>query len=80
VSFDQRCDVTVAGAAEQIALPMTGNGTVLNLCGPPADGDGIYDLPLGVPGSSSVPGAADRSLGSQVLNQLLFQHSSSLDK
>ena len=26
MSFHQRCDVTVFGAAEQIALPMTGNG------------------------------------------------------
>ncbi len=32
MSFHQRCDVTVAGAAEQIAFPMTGNGTILNLC------------------------------------------------
>src|SRR5271170_6273797 len=34
MSFHQGCDVTVAGAAEQISLPMTRNGTIFNLCRP----------------------------------------------
>ena len=39
--------MTVADAVEQIALPMTGNGAVFNLCRPFADGDGIDDLTIG---------------------------------
>lgn len=39
--FHQGCDVTVLDADEQIALPMTRDGAVLNLCGSFADGDGI---------------------------------------
>jgi len=80
LSVEQGCDVTVLAACEQIALPMTGDGAVLNLCGPLANGDGIDDLTLGVPCSSSMHGAADESLRSKMLNQLLFQHSSSLDE
>ena len=59
---------------------MTGDGAVLNLCGPLANGDGIDDLTLGVPCSSSVHGPTDEWLRSKMLNQLLFQHSSSLDE
>jgi hypothetical protein len=40
----QRCDLTVLRATNQIALPMTRNGAVLDFCGPLPDGDGIYDL------------------------------------
>jgi hypothetical protein len=54
MSFHQRCDVTAAGAAEQIALPMTGNGTVFNLCRPLPTGDGIDDLTSGLSTSLSV--------------------------
>ncbi len=43
ISFHQRCDVTVPGASEQIALPMTGNSAVFDLCRSFPDGDGIDD-------------------------------------
>ena len=72
MSFHQGCDVTVAGAGEQITFPMTGNRAVFNLCRPLANGDGINDLPLGLPAAPGVHGAADQPLGSQVLNQLFF--------
>jgi hypothetical protein len=68
MSFHQGCDVTVAGAAEQISLLMPGDGTVFNLCRPCADGDGIDDLTAGLSASTSVHGATDRSLGPQVLH------------
>jgi hypothetical protein len=55
MSFDQSCDVTVPGAAEQIVLPMAGDGAVFNLCRSLADGDGIDDLTMGLSASSSVP-------------------------
>src|SRR5271168_4135088 len=45
MSFHERGDVTVFGATNEIALPMTGNGAVLDFCRPLPDGDGIYDLP-----------------------------------
>ena len=48
MSFHQGCDVTVLYAAEQIALPMTGDSTIFNLCRPFPDGDGIDDLTSGL--------------------------------
>ena len=48
MTFHQGCDVTVLAAAEQIALPMTGDGAVFDLRGPFPDGDGIDDLTAGV--------------------------------
>ena len=44
MTFHQGGDVTVLGAAEQIALPMTGNSAVFNLRRSFPDGDGIDDL------------------------------------
>jgi hypothetical protein len=55
MSFHQGCDVTVPGAAEQIALPMTGNSAVINFCRSFPDGDGIDDLPSGLSASPRVP-------------------------
>ena len=72
MTFHQRGDVTVLGAAQQIALPMTGNGAVLDFCGPFPDGDGIDDLTTAVSAITGVPRAADTPLGPQVLNQLFF--------
>ncbi len=46
--------VTVPGAANQIALPMTGNGAVLDFCGPFLDGDGINDLTARLSSNSRV--------------------------
>jgi hypothetical protein len=80
MSFHQCCDVTVPGAGEQIALPMTGNSAVFNFCGPFPNGDGIDDLTSGLSASLRVPRAAYTPLGPQVLNQLFLQHSSYLDE
>jgi hypothetical protein len=80
MSFHEGRDVTVAGAGEQIALPVTGNSAVFSFCRPLPDGDGIDDLTVGVSASPSVHGAADTPLGPQVLHQLFLQHSSSLDE
>jgi len=44
MTFHQGGDVTVVRAAQQIALPLTGNGAVLDFRGPFSDGDGIHDL------------------------------------
>ena len=54
MSFHQGSDVTVAGAAEQVSLPVTGDGTIFNLCRSLADGDGIDDLTSGLSTNPSV--------------------------
>ena len=46
--FHQGCDVTIFGAAEQIALPMTGNSAVFNFYRSFPDRDGIDDLTSGL--------------------------------
>jgi hypothetical protein len=55
MSFHQGCYVTVAGAGEQIALPMTGDGAVFNFCRSFPYGDSIDDLTVGLSASPSVP-------------------------
>src|ERR1700674_2300929 len=80
MTFHQGSDVTVLGAANQVALPMAGNGAVLNFRGSFPDGNGINDLPTAVSAHTGLPGAAYTPLRSKVLNQLLFQHSSRLNE
>ncbi len=52
--FHQGCDVTVAGAGEQIALPMAGNGAVFNLCSLSRMEMASTNLTLGLSASPSV--------------------------
>src|SRR6202163_1994531 len=59
---------------------MTGNGAVLDLCRPFPDGNGIDDLTAVMSAIMGVPRAADPPLGTQVLHQLLFQHSAGLNE
>jgi hypothetical protein len=59
---------------------MTGNGAVLDFCGPFPDGEGIHDLNAGLSGDTRVLRAAYAALGSQVPNQLFLQHSSHLNE
>ncbi len=44
MTFHQSGDVTVVGAADQIALPMTGDGAVFDLSRPFSNGDSVDDL------------------------------------
>src|SRR5579862_9759967 len=53
---------------------MPRNGAVLDLRRPFPDGDGIDDLTTVMSAVTGVPRAADSPLGTQVLNQLFFQH------
>src|SRR5467141_2540991 len=57
---------------------MTRYGAVLNFSGPLPDGDGICDLTARVSKDTRVLRAAYATLGSQVPQQLFFQHSSRL--
>ncbi len=74
-TLDQRGHVAVARPAQQVALPIAGNSTIFHFRRSFPDGNGINDSSLGVPAHAGVPRAADPPLGSQVLNQLLFQRS-----
>src|ERR1700730_8281508 len=80
MTFHQGGDVTVLGAANQVALPMTRNGAVLDLGGSFSNGNGVDDLATAVSTITRVPRAADSPLESKMLNQLLFQHSSRLNE
>ena len=72
--------VAVARPAQQIALPMAGNGTIFDLRRAFPDRDGIDDPALGVPVNAGMPRAADPPLRSQMPNQLLFQRSARLNE
>src|SRR5712664_1010790 len=73
-------DVSVFCATNQIAFPMTGDGAVLDFCGPFTDGNGIYDLTARVFKDTRVPRAAYAALRSQVPDQLFLQHSACLNE
>lgn len=79
-ALHQRCDVAVPRTPDQIALPMAGNGAILNIGGTPADRDRIPDLPEPVMLEAGVPGSADRALGAQMGQQFLLQNAARLDE
>ena len=80
MTFHQGCNVTVVGAADQIALPMTGDSAVFHFCRSLPDGDGIDDLTAVIPAITGVPRAAYTPLGSQVPDQFFFQRSAGLNE
>ncbi len=53
--FHRSCDVTVFSAAEQVALPITGDSAVFNLCRPFPDRYCIDDLTAELSVSPAVP-------------------------
>ena len=55
MTLDQRGYVAVAGSAQQIAFPVSGNGTIFDFRRSFADGNRIDDLALGVPVNAGVP-------------------------
>src|SRR5260370_6817562 len=63
-----------------MVVPMARAGAVLNLGGSLPDGDGICDLTAGVSKDTRVLRAAYATLGSQVPQQLLLQHSPRLNE
>jgi hypothetical protein len=80
MSFHQSGDMTVPGAANQVTLPMAGDGAILDFRRPFSNGNGIDDLTLVVSTLARVPRTADPPLGPQVLNQLFFQRSTRLNE
>jgi hypothetical protein len=80
MTFHQGGDMTVVGAAQQVALPMTGDGAILDLGGTFSIGNGVDDLTHARSPVPRVPRAANSPLGPQVPNQFFFQHPSRLNE
>ena len=80
MTLHQLRHAAVARPAQQIALPMAGDGSIFDLRRSFADGNGIDDLALGVPVNAGVPRAANPPPRSQMPNQPLFQHSARLQE
>src|SRR4029077_9734094 len=74
-TLHQRDHVTVAGPAQQIAFPVTGNGAIFDFGWPFANGDRIDNLAARVPVNTGMARAADPPLGSQMPHQFQFQRS-----
>src|ERR1700688_2004659 len=80
MAFDKRCNIAISRPADQVALPMAWDCTIFNRCWSFADRYGGLDLTEAVPFQAGVPRAADRSVRSHVLKQLLFQHAPCLNE
>ena len=72
--------MTVLCAADEIALPMTWNGSVLDLRWSFPDRDGLDDLALLMSALTRVLRAADAALGPKVPNEFFFQDPTRLNK
>src|SRR5665213_377848 len=59
---------------------MARNGSILDRCGPFADGDRVLDLTKPPLLHAGMPRAADCSPGSKMLEQFLLQHPTGLDE
>jgi hypothetical protein len=80
MALDQRRDVRVVGTREEIPLPVARNRTVLDLGRALSDGDGIDDLAAPLTASAGLLGPPDDSLRSQMPDELLLEHASSLNE
>ena len=80
MAFHQGRDVTVPCAAQEIDLPVTWNGAILYFRRPFADRDGPRNLTAPVFKDMRVLRPAYAALGSQVVQQLLFQRPTGLNE
>ncbi len=80
MSLDERRNVAVGGAGEQVALPVAGDRAVGCLRGPLADRNGVDDFALAAVGTTRRPRPADRARAAQVREQLPLQRASRLDE
>jgi hypothetical protein len=69
MTFYQGRYATVPSAANEIALPVTGYGSVFDFCGSFLDGDGIDDLTAALSADTRVPRTAYAALRAKVPNQ-----------
>jgi hypothetical protein len=78
--LDRRRHIAVLGPTDEVAFPMSGNSSIFDGGWPLADGDCILGLSEPTLLHAGVSGATDRSSGSEVLEQLLLQHSARQDE
>jgi len=79
VPFDQRGDLTVLVAKQQIPLPVTGHGAIFNSRRPLTDGDGVYDPTVVVGFLRVVARTTHRAGTSKMREKLFFQGAARLD-
>jgi hypothetical protein len=77
---DQRHDMAVSCARDEIAFPMFRHGAVLDQRRPFADRYRILDLAQPVTLQAGVARAADRALCPEMLEQLFLQDATRLDE
>jgi hypothetical protein len=58
---------------------MTGNGAVLDFCGPFPDGDGIHDLTAGLSGDNQYPDDESMRVSHETIYRSLFVALATLD-
>jgi hypothetical protein len=80
VPLDQRRNVGIPASGHEITLPMSGNGSVLNLRGPIGNRDTVDNLAATQAPDIAVPRLTQHSLGPQVLLKLFFQRPTRLIK
>src|SRR5207249_541064 len=78
VALDQRRDVAVAGAGEQIAFPVAGDGPVFDRSWPVSDRHRVDDLPALLPRRRGLLRTAHPSPAAEMRLQLLLEHSARL--
>ncbi len=78
LAFDEGGDLAVPTANQQVALPVTGHGTVVDLGGPLAYGDGADDLAPSVPVGAVRSWAASDPARAEMGGELFGQHPSGL--
>ena len=80
MAFDQRGDVRVPRAREQVPFPVSRDRSVLDLSWPLPDRDGVDDPSPALPVARSVLPTAHRALAAQVGDQLLLEPAARLDE
>src|SRR5580704_18572354 len=80
MAFYQCRNITVLGAAQQIAFPVTRNRSVFHFRRSFANRDGIDDLTARLSADGCVSRAAHASLRPQVVHQLFFQYATRLNE
>src|SRR3984885_12379077 len=80
MTFHQSRNVAVLSTGQQIAFPMTRNGSVFHFRRPLADREGLHDLPAGLSLLAGMTRAAQAPLRPQMVHQLFFQCTPSLNE
>ena len=79
LALDQRRDVAAPRASDEVALPMSGDGAILDRCRPLADRYCVLQLTKSGLLQAGMARAADRAPGPQMLEKLLLQDTARLN-